>query len=256
MNDRSTIALVTGAASGIGAATAARLASAGAAVACLDRDGAALEKVVATIRSRGGIANATVIDLSSLDQIERYVANCAAGPALDQIALCAGIYEPTPAVGLDMDVVDRVLNVDLRGPIALLGGLLAQFNKVSGARIVLVSSIQSQFAEAGSLAYGVAKAGIDAVVRTLAVELAAAGTLVNAVAPGFVDTPMALLPDGTPEYATNSFKRIYIEGGKLPLGRPARAEEIAEVVHFLLSPANTYITGQSIVVDGGLTAGF
>ena len=106
--------------------------------------------------------------------------------------------------------------------------------------------------EPGCLAYDVAKAGLEAATRVAAIELAPHGVLVNAVAPGFVTTRMAEV-DGVDELETPEMHGIYIEGGRLPLGRGAAPEEVAALVAWLAGPANTYVTGESVRVDGGLT---
>jgi 3-oxoacyl-[acyl-carrier protein] reductase len=248
--------LVTGAARGIGAATAVRLAAAGCAVECLDQDPDGLRRTVAAIVASGGAAEAVTLDLGAEGDVRAYLDDADRRTPLERVALCAGVHAETPADAFDIAVHRRVLDVDLNGPAQLLTGLLPRLRRAEAPRVVVVSSIQAHRAEARSLAYGAAKAGVEALVRSLAVELGREGILVNAVAPGFVDTPMSRLADGTAEHETEDFRRIYLEGGRLPLGRPAAAEEIAHVIAFLLSRENTYITGHSLVVDGGLTAGF
>jgi NAD(P)-dependent dehydrogenase (short-subunit alcohol dehydrogenase family) len=103
--------------------------------------------------------------------------------------------------------------------------------------------------------YNSAKGAIDQLTRCLAVELAPYGILVNGVAPGFVDTPMAVI-NGVCEHDTPDFKAFYVERRRIPLARPAQPEEISEAVVFLASQRCSYITGHTIVVDGGLTATF
>jgi 3-oxoacyl-[acyl-carrier protein] reductase len=109
--------------------------------------------------------------------------------------------------------------------------------------------------EASSLAYDSAKAGLEAATRSLAIELGPRGVLVNSVAPGFVRTRMSVV-DGADELESQWFRQIYVEHGRLPLRRAAEPAEIAAAVAHLISPDNTYLTGQRIVVDGGLIATF
>ena len=92
--------------------------------------------------------------------------------------------------------------------------------------------------------------------RGLACDLADDGILVNALAPGFVDTPMALFSDGSSEYDSEWFRNIYVKHGRIPLRRPGRADEVAEAALFFCSSANSYVTGQILAVDGGMTATF
>jgi NAD(P)-dependent dehydrogenase (short-subunit alcohol dehydrogenase family) len=108
----------------------------------------------------------------------------------------------------------------------------------------------------GSLAYGASKGGLVNATRILACDLAPLGIRVNAVAPGFIDTPMARFPDGTSEHDTDWFRDIYIRWGRIPLRRPAPPEEVAGPILFLCSAAASYVTGHVLVVDGGLTATF
>jgi NAD(P)-dependent dehydrogenase (short-subunit alcohol dehydrogenase family) len=125
----------------------------------------------------------------------------------------------------------------------------------AGGRIVNISSVNAFLGAPLSSHYNSAKGAIDQLTRCLAVELAPHGILVNGVAPGFVETPMAVV-EGVNEHDTPDFQAFYVQRRRIPLARPAQPEEIAEAVAFLASTRCTYITGQTIVVDGGLTATF
>lgn len=252
MHETNIRAIVTGAASGIGAATARRLAAQGWHVECLDRDIEGLERLVSEL---GGSAVSRPIDLVDSRQVKAYLES-AVGTTVDRIAFCAGVCAPTPLGMLDLDEAERLVRSNLGATVRLLSGLIPSLIASPSPRVVAVSSIHSRFAERGSGIYAMTKAGLESLVRTAAVEYGSEGVLVNAVAPGFVDTPMAILPDGVPEHDTEEFKEIYLKHGRLPLGRSAQAEEVAAAIHFLLSDENTYITGHSLVIDGGLTAGF
>jgi 3-oxoacyl-[acyl-carrier protein] reductase len=126
----------------------------------------------------------------------------------------------------------------------------------AGGRIIHITSIHGDRAEARSSSYAMAKAALNQFCRVLAVELAPRGLLVNAIAPGFIDTEMSIRPDGVNELETDWFRQNYVEGHHLPLRRAGQPEEVAGVAAFLAGPDATYITGQVIIVDGGLTVTF
>ena len=172
---------------------------------------------------------------------------------LDALVNCAGVYMGGDPITTPLDEWRRPLEIMLDGAIHLtrMAAPLMQ----DGGRIVHVTSIHGARAERGSSAYSLAKAAIDQYCRALAADLAPRGILVNAIAPGFVDTPMSVM-DGVNELETDWFRANYVEGHHLPLRRAARPEEIAGVAWFLTGPDASYITGQVLVVDGGLTITF
>lgn len=239
-------ALVTGAASGIGAAVARRLAVAGYDVIRLDRAHVEAD----------GVGRSVTIDLTDSEAVEQLVRSDDLPDTLDVLVCCAGVYEPTPVKGWRSDRYRHVLETNLSATLDLTAALAPRISAGRSPRILLTSSIQSRYGEMASLAYGVSKAGLAQAARVLAVELGADGVLVNALAPGFIETPMARLADGRSEHETDEFVTVYVEHARIPLRRPGTAEEVAEVAAFLVSPTNTYLTGQVIAVDGGLTATF
>jgi NAD(P)-dependent dehydrogenase (short-subunit alcohol dehydrogenase family) len=122
-------------------------------------------------------------------------------------------------------------------------------------RVVNITSIHGRFAAEAAIAYAVAKGGLEQATRNLAVDLAPHGILVNAVAPGFISTRLSVV-DGVHERDTDWFQAVYVEHGKLPLRRHAEPDEVAASVVWLASERNTYITGQVLGVDGGLSVTF
>lgn len=233
-------ALVTGGASGIGAAIARRLRDEGYRVLVLDR------------HSSGAGGDSLVADITVSADRDRAVAAVAqASGALDVLVNAAGV---APIAQTDDAHDARVIEVNLTAAIALTRACLPLLRAAAGAKVLNVGSIQADRAAEASVAYAASKAGLHAATRALAVDLAPEGILVNALAPGFIDTPMAVLPEGGSEYDTEWFRRVYLEHGRLPLRRPGRPEEVAAAAWALLTPENTYVTGAVLAVDGGLGA--
>lgn len=244
-------ALVTGAAGGIGAASARYLAARGHRVFLLDRDA---ERVSARARE---IPEATALtgDLTDADlpnEVSRRIESD--GGRLDVVVHAAGVMLEAEGSALDGETLSRTLDVNLSSSVRLSLSLLPLLRRSPSPRIVTVGSIQADRAGASSIAYAASKGGLHAATRALAVELAADGILVNAVAPGFIDTPMSVLADGRTEFETEWFQRIYVEHARLPLRRPGTADEVAGAVGYLASAENTYVTGAVLAVDGGLGA--
>lgn len=124
-----------------------------------------------------------------------------------------------------------------------------------GGRIIHIASVQGFVSSGGCGAYNAAKGGVIGLTKSMAVELAPHGILVNAVAPGFLRTPMSIV-DGVDETGTPEFRDWYVGRGRIPLRRPGEPEDVAGTVVFLASPLCRWMTGQVLVVDGGMTATF
>jgi 3-oxoacyl-[acyl-carrier protein] reductase len=254
MPEQARSALVTGAASGIGQAIARRLVSSGHSVVLVDVHADRLAAVGAELGQP-----TLVLDIADAASIERGIASITTDhgiDVLDVLVNAAGIADAGPTTELDVASYRRVLAVNLDGMVALTLGLLPLLRASSAGRVLNIGSVQGLASAADTLAYATSKGGVHAFTRSLAVDLASDGVLVNALAPGFVDTPMARFPDGSSEYDTEWFRDVYITHGRLPLRRPAEADEVAAVAEFFVSPLNTYVTGQVIAVDGGLGATF
>jgi 3-oxoacyl-[acyl-carrier protein] reductase len=173
---------------------------------------------------------------------------------VDVLVNCAGIFQGAPAVDSRLEEWRRPFDTMFNGGV-LVTRMAAELMP-SGGRIVHITSIHGERGEAGASAYSMAKAALNQYCRVLAIELAARNILVNAIAPGFVDTPMSVRPDGVNELETDWFRNNYVQGHHLPMRRAGKPEEIAGVAAFLAGPDATYITGQVITVDGGLTITF
>lgn len=265
MEPRPSVALVMGAANGIGRAIAERLRDDGFAVAAADVEDAettARETAAgdAAARDAAGAAAGRIVpyitDVADLDGHEPLLDRVGAelGP-LSALVNVAGISVPEPVAKLTLAAYRRQHAVMLDGPVWLARSAGLRMAARHFGRIVNITSVHASNGEAASLGYDTAKAGLEAATRTLAIELGPYGVLVNSLAPGFVRTRMSIV-DGRDEIESEWFRQVYLEHGKLPLRRAAQPAEIAATVSHLVSADNTYLTGQRVVVDGGLLITF
>lgn len=234
--------LVTGVASGIGRSVAEALRNRGDAVFGVD------------YQPGEGWLQA---DLSFPSERQRVVESALARlGAIDVLVNVAGVYRSTPFGDSSLRDWQSVWAVNLEAPIDLMSQVLDSMKSQCFGRVVNITSVHANFSRQDSLAYDVGKAGLESATRSFALAGAEFGILANAVAPGFVRTQMSLDENGIDEADTEEFRKQYVETGRLPLRRASQPEEIAESVLWLSGRANTYITGQTITIDGGLTATF
>ncbi len=239
------VVLITGAASGIGRATALLMASEGAAVALVDRSAGGSE-VAAAIRESGGRALFLQADLAVADAEAIVRETVEALGRLDVFFGNAGI---NPHLGditeTTLEDWDLITNIDLRAQFALCKAVVPHLAAQGGGSIILNASISGPIWGAEhSVPYGAAKAGVVGLVRSLAAQAGPKGIRVNAVLPGFIDTPLNWVTDPAVR------ERII---GRIPLRRAGQPEDVAKVVLFLASDDSAYVTGASLVVDGGFT---
>lgn len=237
--------LITGASSGIGAATARLLASRGAAVSLLARRQAALDEQVQIIARHGGKALGFAADVSDKPALLAAIdaAEHAHGP-IDALFANAGIGgEFAPFAAYDDDVFERVLRTNLSAPFWAMKRVLPGMIERGHGAILLTGSLASERGMGQNPGYVASKHGLLGLARGAAIEVAPLGVRVNCLVPGFIETPMLdQLDDG----ALGAMRR------RTPQGRTGTAEEVAEVAAFLLSDAASHITAQSWAVDGGI----
>ena len=247
-------ALVTGGARGIGAAIAADLADRGAQVMIADIDGDLAEETAAAMRAEGRAVTAFACDLAQQTQID---ALAAALPKLDILVNNAAILDATPIGALTRSRFGQVQQINQDAVLWVTLAMLPRLRASRHGRVVNIASIMGLRGGADSVPYATAKGGVVNMTRSLAVDLAADGILVNCLCPGFVDTRMAILPDGSGhEHETDSFRDIYLKYGRIPLRRVATPQDVARATAFFCGDDCAYVTGQILVVDGGLSATF
>jgi len=241
------IALVTGASQGIGRACALELARAGATVALAARNEAKLAEAAAEIEAAGGKAAAFSLDVSSADSIA-----AGAKAILEKLGKVeilvnnAGITRDGLVLRMKRPDWDDVLQTNLTGAFLLTQAVLSPMLRNRWGRIINISSVVGRTGQAGQVNYAASKAGLIGMTRSLAREVASRGITVNAVAPGYIETPMTAVLDEKQRTAMMA---------QIPLGRPGTDLEIAQSVAFLASDAAAYITGHVLDVNGGMFMG-
>jgi NAD(P)-dependent dehydrogenase (short-subunit alcohol dehydrogenase family) len=243
------VAIVTGASRGIGRAVAAGLAAAGATVVVGFRtDPAAAKQVAASVVARGGIAEAVPLDVTDAGQAVSVVADVARRHGrLDVLVNNAGILPRTSFLDVELEEWEAVLRTNLTGAF-ILSQLAARVMAGQGfGSIVTVSSTNERVASAGCAAYAASKGGLRMLTRQMALELGPLGIRANAVAPGMVETDLNVRQRSDSSFGKDAIDRI-------PIGRFATVDDVAEAVCFLASDKATAVNGVTLFVDGGRVA--
>ncbi len=241
------IALVTGASQGIGRATSLALAEAGATVAVAARNREKLASLAAEIEAAGGASLAVAMDVADAAQVkDGFQLILGKFQRLDILVNNAAITRDTLALRMKLEDWDAVLRTNLTGAHLCTQQALAPMLKQRSGRIINVTSVVAQTGNAGQANYVASKAGLIGLTRAIATEVASRSITVNAVAPGFVETPMT---EPLPQALKDKLKSL------IPLGRFGQDREIAMAIVFLASDEAAYITGQVLGVNGGMHMG-
>ena len=252
------IAVVTGAAQGIGYGIAERLAEEGATVVIADIKTAEAEAAARRLTQDGAKAEALRVDIGDDASVRDLAAKVESRHGrCDILVNNAAIGADTHIETMTMEEYHRIIRINQDGAVRMCMAFVPLLKKgIAAKRILNIASIQGVRGWPNQLAYATAKGAIVNFTRALAAELAPYEIMVNALAPGFVDTPMSILPDGSHEYDSAWFRDIYVKYGRIPLRRFGKPADMAGPAFFLCSDDSRYVTGQIVMVDGGASATF
>ena len=247
--------IVTGGSRGIGAGIVKRLFNEGAEIIIADIKEDLAAKLMESLDSEK--INFVHTDLSKEEEIINLIdfAKNKWG-ALDILINNAGIEDGFMLSDQSYEKYRKTMRVNLDAPFLCSKYALPLLEKSQSGRIIMISSIQGVRGYKGNISYNTAKGGLINMTRVLAVELAKKNILVNSVAPGFINTPMSVMKDGNLEWDTDWFKDVYLKYEKLPMGRYGHPDDIAGAVYFFCSEDSKYVTGQTLLVDGGVSVTF
>jgi NAD(P)-dependent dehydrogenase (short-subunit alcohol dehydrogenase family) len=244
------VAIVTGAAGGIGRWLAAGLGAAGASVLVTDIEGSGLDELEASLRAAGVDASALAADLADVEAPDRIVYTAAQRfGAVHVLVNNAAVNARMPILEMDGETWDRIVAINLRAQYFLSQRAAQEMiAQGAGGSIISISSLNVAYALEHVAVYGATKAGISQFTRHMALEWAEHGIRVNAIAPGFMDTPLAAPIWADPERSRWIHNRV-------PMERPGQPSELVGACLLLASEAGSFLTGQTLIVDGGAQAG-
>jgi len=250
------VALVTGAARGIGLAAARRLAEEDAKVLMSDIDADVVEAAATDLAAQGLSVTATACDVADPKSVAAMVDEAVTRwGRIDILVNNAAISDDTPIEQLSDAHWRHVLSINLDSAFHVAKAALPYLKQSPSGSIVNIASVQGIRGQPHAMAYATAKGGLVNLTRCMAVDFGPFGIRANAVAPGYIDTRMAEQKQGTPhEHQTDWFQDIYFKYGRMPLRRAGKAEDVAGPILFLASDDSLYVTGTVLVVDGGFTA--
>jgi NAD(P)-dependent dehydrogenase (short-subunit alcohol dehydrogenase family) len=244
--------VVTGAGSGIGKAIAERLAEEGGRVLCVDLNAESVEAAVAAIRQAGGQAEAVAADVSDPQQVADFIARCVTVyGGIHVLVNNAGVNIPGVFHEVSDAVIDKTLNVNVKGPMYGCRAAIPHMLRQGGGSIVNISSVNGLVSEPFLAVYSASKGAVVMLTKGIALDYAKQGIRCNAICPGWVDTPI--------NYAhaamLGGLQQVYDTIGTFqPIGRPGQPREIAHLALFLASDEASFMTGAIVSADGGMTA--
>jgi len=245
------IAIITGARRGMGKSHAVTLAKSGAKVVVSDISEEDCQKVVDEIKQNGGEAMAVKCDVSKKSEVEEMVKRVIENwRKIDILVNNAGIAQPLPFLEMKEEDWDRTLNINLKGSFLCSQAVVREMIKQKSGVIINIASVEMGQIGVGAtnvVHYCASKGGLVAMTEALAVELAPYNIRVNAIAPGLIETPMTDMVKNNPEMEKALLARV-------PMGRVGKPEEVSNLVLFLASDASSYMTGSTVVIDGGWLA--
>tara|TARA_B100001248_G_C27335586_1_gene433658 strand:+ start:345 stop:1118 length:774 start_codon:yes stop_codon:yes gene_type:complete len=247
--------IVTGGSRGIGAGIVERIFNEGAEIIIADIKKDLAKKLIEDLKTdKITFFETNLSEESEIIKLIEFVKN--KWGLLDILINNAGIEDGFLLSDQSYEKYRKTMKINLDAPFLCSKYSLPLLEKSKSGRIVMISSIQGIRGYKGNISYNTAKGGLINMTRSLAVELADKNILVNSVAPGFINTDMSVMKDGSLEWNTDWFKDVYLKYEKLPMGRYGHPDDVAGAVYFFCSDDSKYVTGQTLLVDGGVSVTF